>query len=62
MRVRRMSDLVWLPAPRSLVKDRRGRTAEFMGMEGGRAMLRPVGGGKEYEERPEALQPAERES
>lgn len=50
---------VWLPAPRALVLDGRGKIAHFMGMEGGRAMLRPVCGGREYEAQPEALSPVD---
>ncbi|MEU6223040.1 hypothetical protein [Streptomyces sp. NPDC047042] len=46
-----------LPRIGRLVRDDRGRIGRYMGRGGPYAILRPVGGGKEWEANPESVEP-----
>ena len=51
-----------LPPPGTLVRDTaRGRVGEYMGKGGPYLLLRPVGGGREWEVSPEYVEPLSQE-
>ena len=46
------------PAVGTVVRDeQRSRVGEFRGVQSGRFMLRPIGGGREWEARPDEVRP-----
>jgi hypothetical protein len=57
-----MSEARTAPSPGALVHDpATGRIGEYTARSGPYAMLRPVGGGREWQADPESIRPATRE-